>query len=53
MNNNNNNTNNTVNALYIDTRYNGKIRYNDNVTSTKTSLKRWQLISKYAKPLYL
>ena len=28
------------NPLYIDTRYNDKIRYNDNLTVTKPSLKR-------------
>ena len=31
---------NTDNPLYTDTRYNDKIRYNDNLTVTKPSLKR-------------
>ena len=31
---------NTVNPLYTDTRYNGKNRYNNNLTVTKPSLKR-------------
>ena len=30
-----------VNPLYTDTRYNDKIRYNDNLNATKPSLKRW------------
>ena len=30
----------TDNPLYTDTQYNAKIRYNDNLTVTKTSLKR-------------
>ena len=30
----------TDNPLYIDTRYNDKIRYNDNLTVTKLSLER-------------
>ena len=30
----------TDNPLYTDTRYNDKIRYNDNLTVTQTSLKR-------------
>ena len=30
----------TDNPLYTDTRYNDKIRYNDNLTVTKPSLKR-------------
>ena len=38
----------TVNPLYTNTRYNDKILYNDNLTGTKPSLKKWQLIKKYA-----
>ena len=30
----------TVNPLYTDTRYNDKIRYNDNLNVTKPSMKR-------------
>ena len=30
----------TDNPLYTDTRFNDKIRYNDNLTVTKPSLKR-------------
>ena len=33
-------TGNTVNPLYTDTRYNDKIRYNDNLNVTKPSRKR-------------
>ena len=33
----------TVNLLYTDTRYNDKIRYNDNLAGTKPSLKRWNV----------
>ena len=36
----------TVNPLYTDTRYNGKIRYNDNLNVTKPSLKRWEIMQK-------
>ena len=39
----------TVNPLYIDTRYNDKIRYNDNLNVTKPALKRWQLMRNYAR----
>ena len=39
--------------LYTDTRYNDKIRYNDNLTVTKPSLKRKQLVTSYATILYL
>ena len=31
---------NTVSPLYTDTRYNDKIRYNNNLNATKPSLKR-------------
>ena len=31
---------NTDNPLYTDSQYNNKIRYNDNLTVTKPSLKR-------------
>ena len=30
----------TVNTLYTDTRYNEKLRYNDNLNATRPSLKR-------------
>ena len=40
---------NTVNPFYTDTRYNDKIRYNDNLNVTKPSLKRWRLMRNYAK----
>ena len=43
----------TVNPLYTDTRYNDKIHYNNNLTSTKPSLKRRQLILNYANKFYL
>ena len=42
----------TVNPLYTDTRYNDKIRYNDNLNVTKPSLKRWRLMKNYAKTLH-
>ena len=41
------------NLLYTDTRYNNKICYNDNLTVKKPSLKRYQLVTNYAKILYL
>ena len=44
---------NTDNPLYTDIRYNDKIRYNDNLTVTKSSLKREQLVTNYARILYL
>ena len=43
----------TNNPLYTDTRYNDKIRYDDNLTVTKPSLKRSQLVTNYARILYL
>ena len=42
----------TVYPLYIGTRYNDKIHYNDNLTGTKPSLKRWQLFRNNARTLY-
>ena len=39
----------TVNLLYTDTRYNDKIRYNDNLNVTKHSLKKLRLMRNYAK----
>ena len=41
----------TVNPFYNDTRYNNKIRYNDNLNVTKPSLKKWQLMRNYARIL--
>ena len=38
----------TDNPLYTNTRYNDKIRYNDNLNVTKPSLKRGQLMRNYA-----
>ena len=43
----------TNNTLYTETRYNDKIRYNDNLTVTKPSLKMLQLVTKYVRILYL
>ena len=45
----------TANPLYTGTRYNDKIRYtcNDNLTGTKSSIKRCRLIRSYARTLYL
>ena len=43
----------TGNPLYTDTRYNDKIRYNDYLTVTKPSLKRYQLVKNYTRILYL
>ena len=45
--------NNTVNPLYTDIRYKDKIRYYDNLNGLELSLRRWQLIRYYARPLYL
>ena len=42
----------TVNPLYTDTRYNDMSRYNSNLTGTKLSHKRWQLIRKYARKMH-
>ena len=42
----------TVNPLYTDTRYNDKIRYNDNLNVMKHSLRRWRLMKNYAKTLH-
>ena len=42
----------THNPLYTDTRYNDKIRYDNNMTDTKPSLQR-QLVTKYARIVYL
>ena len=39
----------TVNPLYTDTRYNDKIRYNENLNVTKPSLKKRRLMRNYAK----
>ena len=41
----------TVNPLYTDTRYNDKIRYNDNLSVTKPLLKKRRLMRNYAKTL--
>ena len=41
-----------VNPLYTETRYNDKIRYNDNFDVTKHSLKRCQLRRNYARILH-
>ena len=41
-----------VNPLYTDTRYNDKIRYNDNLNATKPSPKRCQLMRNYARILH-
>ena len=39
-----------MNTLYTDTQYNNKIRYNHgNLTGTKPSPKRWQLINNTSK----
>ena len=38
---------------YTDTQHNNKIYYNDSLTGTIPSLKRWQLIRNYARILYL
>ena len=43
----------TDNPFYTDTRYNNKNRYNDNLTITKPSLKRWQFVTNCARILYL
>ena len=43
----------TDNPLYTDTRYNDKVRYNDNLTVTKPSLNRSQLVTNNATILYL
>ena len=43
----------TNNPLYTDTRYNDKIHYNDNLPVTKPLLKRLQLVTNYARILYL
>ena len=43
----------TDNPLYTDSRYNNKIRYNDNLAVTKPSLKREQLVANYERILYL
>ena len=42
----------TVNTLYTDIRYKDKKYYTDNLTCTKPSLKRRQLIRFYARTLY-
>ena len=42
----------TVNPLYTDTWNNDKIRYNDNLNVTKSSLKKWRLMRNYAKTLH-
>ena len=39
--------------MMIDTRYNGKIRYNDNFTGTKPALKSGQVNRNYSVTLYL
>ena len=41
----------TVNPLYTDTRYNDKIRYNDNLSVTKPLLKKRRLMRNYAKKI--
>ena len=43
----------TDNPLYTDIRYNDKIRYNDNLTVMKPSLKRQQLVTNYIRISYL
>ena len=43
----------TVNLLYTETRYEDKIHYNDNLTDTKPSLERWQIIRFYVRIMYL
>ena len=44
----------TDDPLYTDTRYNNKIRYNDNLTAVKKPLlKRQHLVTNYARILYL
>ena len=40
---------NTDNPFYSETRYNDKIRYNDNLTVAKPSLKKKQLVTNYAE----
>ena len=43
----------TDNPFYTDIRYNDKIRYNDNLVVLKPSLKRYQLVTNFARILYL
>ena len=43
----------TDNPLYTDTRFNDKIRQNDNLNVTKPSQKRKRLVSNYTRILYL
>ena len=43
----------TDNTLFTDTLYNDEIRYNDNLTVTKPSLKRKQIVTNYARIVYL
>ena len=42
----------TDNPLYTDTRYNDRIRYNDNLNVMKQSLKRGQLMRNYARIMH-
>ena len=44
---------NTDNTLYTNTRYNNKIRHDYNLTITKSSLKRLQLIKNYPRIMNL
>ena len=43
----------TDNPFYPDTRYNDKVRYDDNLTVPKPSIKKWQLMRNHARILHL
>ena len=42
-----------ANPRFTDSRYHVKIRYNDNLTGTKSSLKMLHLILNYTRTLYV
>ena len=43
----------TVHPIYTESQHNDEIRYNDNLTSTKLSIKRWRLIRNSTRAVYL